>query len=475
MKSKSLSYNIICIAIVLSITTSSSSEFEFYQDVMAEGRDFRNRMKLFESDRQQELQQLQNVVHKSPFVGEDISEEQLKNNNDYISRSLSKIPQVLKRRRIIQKKKYFPQHLKNNNILDFLWSIENLYVDYKSPLLTSDYSKITLPRSPIKNQKIFHSNDIIIKKNNYDHGNARLPESENFDTKIITLPLQKSTMYHIFKTQMNRNPKIHMNEDKFEFTYNFHGLKMNLLDTTFAITPNDPRYNENGNITDDFGKYVNSNHDSSSSEEQHTINKKILSSNKLNYFRIPDEDIISNSEFISYNMLVPGTQKQIDDVPILISSNKIIDDAYSISIISGSSAAIVFVLVFISLTWYRYQRRAKATANIEYPAYGVTGPNKDVSPSEDQRLAQSAQMYHFQHQKQQIIALEKTTAVRDPGSVSEAGSDEENDEGDYTVYECPGLAPAGEIEVKNPLFFEDPLHAPSHSNHRQEEQTLSRN
>lgn len=27
------------------------------------------------------------------------------------------------------------------------------------------------------------------------------------------------------------------------------------------------------------------------------------------------------------------------------------------------------------------------------------------------------------------------------GSMSEAESDEENEEGDYTVYECPGLAP----------------------------------
>ena len=34
----------------------------------------------------------------------------------------------------------------------------------------------------------------------------------------------------------------------------------------------------------------------------------------------------------------------------------------------------------------------------------------------------------------------RTAASRDPGSVSEAESDEENEEGDYTVYECPGLA-----------------------------------
>ena len=32
-------------------------------------------------------------------------------------------------------------------------------------------------------------------------------------------------------------------------------------------------------------------------------------------------------------------------------------------------------------------------------------------------------------------------------------SDEENEEGDYTVYECPGLAAnLGEIEITNPNF-----------------------
>lgn len=49
----------------------------------------------------------------------------------------------------------------------------------------------------------------------------------------------------------------------------------------------------------------------------------------------------------------------------------------------------------------------KNASDVEYPAYGVTGPNKDTSPSGDRRLAQSAQMYHYQHQKQQIIAMER--------------------------------------------------------------------
>lgn len=43
------------------------------------------------------------------------------------------------------------------------------------------------------------------------------------------------------------------------------------------------------------------------------------------------------------------------------------------------------------------------------------------------------------------------------GSLSDAANSED-EEGDYTVYECPGLGLAhtgGEIEVKNPFFFEE--------------------
>ncbi|KDR22956.1 Neural proliferation differentiation and control protein 1 [Zootermopsis nevadensis] len=101
-------------------------------------------------------------------------------------------------------------------------------------------------------------------------------------------------------------------------------------------------------------------------------------------------------------------------------------------------------------------KNAKAAADVEYPAYGVTGPNKEISPTGDRRLAQSAQMYHYQHQKQQIIAMESRVTNERNGSVSEAESEEENEEGDYTVYECPGLASTGEMEVKNPLFQDDP-------------------
>lgn len=95
-------------------------------------------------------------------------------------------------------------------------------------------------------------------------------------------------------------------------------------------------------------------------------------------------------------------------------------------------------LIALGIGWYTLHKKGIAAADVEYPAYGVTGPNKEVLPD---RLAQSAHMYHYQHQKQQIIAMENRANNERNGSLSDVESDDENEEGDYTVYECPGLAP----------------------------------
>ncbi|XP_055897854.1 neural proliferation differentiation and control protein 1-like [Biomphalaria glabrata] len=112
-------------------------------------------------------------------------------------------------------------------------------------------------------------------------------------------------------------------------------------------------------------------------------------------------------------------------------------------------------LMFAGVCYYKFRKSAKAACDVEYPAYGVTGPTKERIPSPgDRKLAQSAQMYHYQHQKQQMIAMEKANGDM-KHDASDDDSEEDNVEGDYTVYECPGLAPTGEMEVKNPLFRGD--------------------
>ena len=149
---------------------------------------------------------------------------------------------------------------------------------------------------------------------------------------------------------------------------------------------------------------------------------------------------------------------------------------YFVAIVAVSSAVAIFAIIGAGVCYHRLQRNAKATEDIEYPAYGVTGPGKETSPTSggDRKLAQNAQMYHYQHQKQQMIAFDRyenydnicqyiiymkiidftrqgyyfqltflyshqNNANRGGALVSDDESDE-GEEGDYTVYECPGLA-----------------------------------
>jgi len=133
-----------------------------------------------------------------------------------------------------------------------------------------------------------------------------------------------------------------------------------------------------------------------------------------------------------------------------------VGDTIFIAVTTVCTAAAVFGLMGAAFIWHRVHKRQKAAQDSEYPHYGVTGPAKERSGSNspvaamDAKLASSAQLYHYQHTKQQIIAMEQSTH-EGKGQDSD-DSEGEEDEGDFSVYEYPGLAPTGDIEVTNPLF-----------------------
>ncbi|XP_023556199.1 neural proliferation differentiation and control protein 1 isoform X2 [Octodon degus] len=132
--------------------------------------------------------------------------------------------------------------------------------------------------------------------------------------------------------------------------------------------------------------------------------------------------------------------------------------------VSGAGA-----LAVATLCWCRLRRDIHLTQKADYCAAKVPGSPRTprISPG-DQRLAHSAEMYHYQHQRQQMLSLEREDPVIPPSSrhkeppkeLESVSSDEENEDGDFTVYECPGLAPTGEMEVRNPLFDHSSLPAP---------------
>merc|ERR1719219_1663383 len=99
------------------------------------------------------------------------------------------------------------------------------------------------------------------------------------------------------------------------------------------------------------------------------------------------------------------------------------DDIFFTSIVAGAAAASVFVLLGVGYCYHISAVRSKQQEDAEYPAYGVTGPAKASSPAGDRKLAQSAQMYHYQHQKNQMISIAR------PGQAGSGQEEESEGEG----------------------------------------------
>ncbi|NWQ94704.1 NPDC1 protein, partial [Burhinus bistriatus] len=133
------------------------------------------------------------------------------------------------------------------------------------------------------------------------------------------------------------------------------------------------------------------------------------------------------------------------------------NDDMVLGLIVVCTVAGISALIMAAVCWCRLQKEVRLAQKADYSAQRAASPlpYDKISPG-DKTLAQSAQMYHYQHQKQQMLSMEKHK--EEPKLPDSASSDEENEDGDFTVYECPGLAPTGEMEVRNPLFDDSSLH-----------------
>ncbi|XP_016157868.1 PREDICTED: neural proliferation differentiation and control protein 1, partial [Ficedula albicollis] len=140
-------------------------------------------------------------------------------------------------------------------------------------------------------------------------------------------------------------------------------------------------------------------------------------------------------------------------------------DSVVLGLIVVCTVAGISALIVAAVCWCRLQKEVRLAQKADYSAQRVASPlpYDKISPG-DKTLAQSAQMYHYQHQKQQMLSLEKHK--EEPKLPDSASSDEENEDGDFTVYECPGLAPTGEMEVRNPLFDDSSLHPSNPKSHQ---------
>ncbi|KAM6975930.1 neural proliferation differentiation and control protein 1a [Tautogolabrus adspersus] len=135
-------------------------------------------------------------------------------------------------------------------------------------------------------------------------------------------------------------------------------------------------------------------------------------------------------------------------------------DSNFIILTSLFAAVGAIALVMAAVCYVKVKKESRLAQKVDYPAFKGDGPpaaSANGASMGDKTLAQSAQMYHYQHQKQQMLSAGNHKPEQKAVD-TEVTSDEEEVGGDFTVYECPGLAPTGEMEVKNPLFDDSTLH-----------------
>lgn len=101
----------------------------------------------------------------------------------------------------------------------------------------------------------------------------------------------------------------------------------------------------------------------------------------------------------------------------------------------------------------------------DFTRYSPAGPGRDilrkgrgfagspVAETGDDSLAYKAQLHHYQQTKQKIIGDE---GIHDDHSDKSEDEADDLEEHNFSVYECPGLAPTGDIEVQNPNFSQNP-------------------
>jgi len=135
-------------------------------------------------------------------------------------------------------------------------------------------------------------------------------------------------------------------------------------------------------------------------------------------------------------------------------------------VVSVGGLVLLLLTIVVCCRLCKNRKTAKLAGPVDYagggaqPTYNAWAPSKPPV-AVDRKLAESAQMFHYQHQKQQMLEMEKAQQSTSRADDEESSEEDEGEIGPYDiVYECPGLATTGEMEVRNPLYSESPAPPP---------------
>ncbi|XP_069798852.1 neural proliferation differentiation and control protein 1-like isoform X2 [Dendropsophus ebraccatus] len=114
----------------------------------------------------------------------------------------------------------------------------------------------------------------------------------------------------------------------------------------------------------------------------------------------------------------------------------------SLTLIVICSLTALSGILVVATCWYRLQKEVRLAQEMAYTAYKGSRQHP-CHKSADQM---SHYMQHYSAQKKHFQAQESS----EKKPCQQLSTDSEVEE--FDIYECPGLAPTGEMEVHNPLF-----------------------
>jgi len=145
---------------------------------------------------------------------------------------------------------------------------------------------------------------------------------------------------------------------------------------------------------------------------------------------------------------------------VISTNNKVdrsgLDQFTFIGIIVACCVAGISGIGLVSYCWYRLKTETKDAKNGS-PTFkpNPQGGGDGKKTTDEEKLVRGAEVFHYLHAKKQMQQMEEPSLKSVHCSINES-SDEEEDED--TVYECPGLAPPGDMKVVNPLFSDTESH-----------------
>ncbi|XP_069611546.1 neural proliferation differentiation and control protein 1-like isoform X1 [Ranitomeya imitator] len=122
-----------------------------------------------------------------------------------------------------------------------------------------------------------------------------------------------------------------------------------------------------------------------------------------------------------------------------------INQTMSLTLIVICSLTALSGILVVAMCWYRLQKEVRLAQEMGYTA--CKGSRQH--PCQRSRDQMSHYKQHYTAQKKHFQAQERSSEKKPCHQLS---TDSEADGEEFAIYECPGLAPTGEMEVHNPLF-----------------------